>query len=133
MASQFDPFHFFEVSDFVYENRLCGKEESCYRTAIGRIYYSIFLKIKDKMEKQGDFIRYKYSDGKNFGEHEILLKFLLTKGGEFTKLSNNLEKLRNLRVDSDYKIDKEVFESQVKLAKALFEVIKKNCQSCGYF
>ena len=126
MVSNFKPIHFLDVSKHLYQNFINEKEESCYRTAIGRIYYSVFLIIRDKIKWDSNFIKYKggLSDRKLLNNpHELIIKFLFSMGKEYEDLSKNLETLRDLRNNSDYDINPPIIKRQVETAFELFQFI----------
>lgn len=132
MAPQFNPLHFFDVSEFIYEKKLSDKEESCYRTAIGRIYYSIFLKIRSRLSREAGFHRHSGNIGSD-KSHKAVITFLQGKGGEFGKLGDLLEKLKGMRINSDYLLERPIFDNDVKIANAYFTSIKEKCEKCGYW
>ncbi|MCK4647321.1 hypothetical protein KAT24_00110 [Candidatus Pacearchaeota archaeon] len=108
-----------KLKDEPFENN----EEACYRTSIGRIYYSVFLIIRDKLYSMGK--RYEIKQIRSFGEHEKIIIYLQTRMGPIElKLGGLLKKLKDLRVDCDYELGMEIQVNKVEDAIFFFKSIK---------
>lgn len=85
-----------------------------YRTSVGRFYYYIFLKIRDKVKSAYPEIIPRLSDGNT---HSILIRSFQLAG--YLKLSRNLKQLRDGRNKADY-------DSVILINKSF----TSNCQRC---
>ncbi len=88
-------------------------QESLYRCAISRIYYASFCSIRSKAEKRINYKRCKED------AHKHLIDFLSKYGNQECKeISQELDRLRQFRVDSDY-IDERILNIDIKYKTAL--------------
>lgn len=123
MVTKFDCFLFNDVGMKLKDEPFENNEEACYRTSIGRIYYSVFLIIRDKLYSMGK--RYEIKQIRSFGEHEKIIIYLQTRMGPIElKLGGLLKKLKDLRVDCDYELGMEIQVNKVEDAIFFFKSIK---------
>ncbi len=132
MVADFKILDFFHVANSIITDEKQEKREAFLRTAIGRVYYTAYLIIRDKAKLKG-------FREVNFlgvgGNHEKLIVHLETNinpDGQSNKtefmIARNLKKLKDLRVKSDYFPDEETKKEDFTLAISLLNSIKLEAQ-----
>ncbi len=138
MASSFNVLDFYNVASFLI---VCEKkEESAFiRTAIGRVYYSVFLTLRDKAKNTKWYKENRDYSGAG-GYHKQLLAFfekpvndIIEKGDGkiFFEISIHLKKLQELRTKSDYERE-EITIKNFETAKSLFESLRAKVQGSDW-
>ncbi len=93
----FRPENFLILAENLMQDLNYKDEESTKRTFIGRVYYSLFLQIREALKlKHGVTFRSTPED------HKIVIVELQKLRGEFINISISLDKLRAMRNRSDY-------------------------------
>ena len=116
----FDCSEFKEIADKI-QNFKSLPNEGRYRTAIGRYYYFIFLKIRDTIygiDEREEIKKYYFSG--LIHKFIRLYLFELSKiigNRKLIRVANKLKKLHNLRKKSDYNIGDKINTMDVKDAK----------------
>ena len=102
IEEDFNPEDFYKIAENIY-NKLNTStipyKEAWIRTAISRLYYSIFLYLRN-------MIGYKKYHKRDI--HQIVPEILINKGGVFTKIGYKLSKIREIRNTADYDTDKKL-------------------------
>jgi len=116
----FDCNEFKEVADKI-QNFNSLPSEGKYRTAIGRYYYFIFLKIRDIIYNidEREKIRKYYFSGLI---HKFIRLYLfnlskITNDRKLIRVANKLKKLHDLRKKSDYNVDAKISINDVEDAE----------------
>ncbi len=132
MVSNFKYSDFYNVALFLMKGDI-KEDEASIRTAIGRIYYSLYLILRDKAINLG-FKQTEY-DGAG-GSHKQLLAFFekppnkIIEDGDgkvFLMIVTYFKPLQELRIKSDYK-EEEIKDKDFELAKALLQGLKLKLQ-----
>ncbi len=131
MAGRFDPLIFFDVADHLRSNPLQNKEEACFRTSVGRIYYTAFLLIRNKLVGKS----YAISQMPGTGEHEKLINYLKRSSknvNEFA-LGALLDSLKTLRRHADYEPQNPLQDTHLESAFSKFQQIKIYLNQIGWY
>jgi uncharacterized protein (UPF0332 family) len=132
MATKFDALLFLDVANKLKENPFSNKEEACFRTSVGRIYYSAYLFIRDKLHSLGK--RYEMESSSSGGVHERLINYLKIDGDvQWRFLGRLLEELKELRTSVDYELESEIEMGMVDVALEKFRLIKLQLQKIGWW
>lgn len=104
----FDSFEEFHPLDFLHlveelssmENEFNSSESAVKRNIYGRIYYAVFLCVRESLINNTNYVSWKY------GEHSRMPRYIKN-NGPFTislnrKISRDLKALKKLRHQSDY-------------------------------
>lgn len=91
----FDPERFLEIANKILADRQYH-DESGWRTAIGRAYYAAFLAVMKRLQSLGST----FADADRI--HRDVIQELMKRN---TGLANQLDQLREKRVDADYHMD----------------------------
>lgn len=81
-------------------------EDSKLRTAMGRIYYAAFLVAQRRLVREGIKIQ------EPSKIHQEVISAYMQNG--FTEIGNNLDELRDVRVDADYIMTAQLAQNQCK-------------------
>lgn len=92
-----NPIDFYRLAVELYSDTATSQAK--LRTAIGRAYYSAFLCARDRMSLEGV---------KQDVHKQVINKYHSTGNQQDTLLANNLEDLRALRTDADYRCKTDV-------------------------
>lgn len=125
MSLNFNVLTFNDVAHFLIKNN--SKDDQAFiRTAIGRIYYATYLKIRAKAKMKG-FTEVDYPGAG--GVHKKLMAFLdMMSDKNAFLISRDLKLLMKLRHNADYETH-EVTNNDFIAAKGLFDNIKLNAQN----
>ena len=109
--SYYNPKGFYDVAEKIKDDKNY-KAESRYRTAIGRYYYFIFLKIRDlilKIDKRPE-IQWALNSPRSHAYVRLYLDELaeITNNEDFERISENVGRLHNLRKLADYRTYKKL-------------------------
>ena len=123
IEEDFNPEDFYKIAENIY-NKLNTStipyKEAWIRTAISRLYYSIFLYLRN-------MIGYKKYHKRDI--HQIVSEILIDKGGLFTKIGYKLSEIREIRNTADYDTDKtvslELLEHVITTVNDMFEKARK--------
>ncbi len=132
MERNFEVVDFIHMADFLEENAQPEKIEVFLRTAIGRIYYSIYLTLLKKA-KTNRIVR--YTKIRDVGDHQNLIDYFRNyynpqnPDNISLKIADNLELLRDLRIKADYKPDEKIIEKDLKMAWNLLENTQMRIQN----
>lgn len=100
------------------------EDESAKRSAISRLYYSIYHKAKNFLENESDFY---FSDNKP--AHKQIWDEFIRKGGTYRAIGGNGKRLLSNRNDADYKDDflrlDEAIETSFKLAENISDYLSQ--------
>ncbi|KZX12348.1 hypothetical protein [Methanobrevibacter filiformis] len=142
----FDPSHLQMISEKILENEdIFSCENSCsfskeciYRTIINRSYYAAFSHFKlwaidkKKYAENNELAHYK-SKSKNsrIGRHKVLTLFIIHNTHKRDEayiriLANDLNTLREIRNDADYKFDKNISKENAEFVSTISQKIIKN-------
>ncbi len=92
------PFDWNTYKDLAEELRL-RDDEASKRSAISRLYYSLYHKVKKFLESEGE--NFLFSENKP--AHQQVWNELIRTGGTHRRIGENGKRLLDNRVDADYK------------------------------
>lgn len=140
MALGFEFLDFHEIATFLATSNH-EKEEASFRTAIGRIYYTIYLIMRDKAKATRSYnYEEDYSGAGGFHRQLIAFfesppkelvedeEFMRKHGKTFYIIVRHLKDLLQLRVRADYK-KAEVTKKDFESAKGLFKNLRVKIQN----
>ncbi len=117
------PFDWNTFKDLAEELRL-RDDEASKRSAISRLYYSIFHQAKNYLIDKED---YNYSENKE--PHAQVWNEFIRKGKTYKSIGENGKRLRNYRNDADYKDEvlrlEEVLETSFRTANNVLTYLQQ--------
>ena len=107
----FDPNLFIWISDTIFKDSKYNSEECTFRVIAGRIYYGLFLILREKLKQQP----YAFNFKGNSSDHGIIKQRLRAMGGDYVAIADSLDSLRRYRNNADYHLDVPFDNSGIKI------------------